>query len=416
MPHLAKYKRNKDGYFRETFTIPGAKTKAGKQKRVTVRDRDLSVFKLKVEEARRLYGLGLSLEGETVREWGERWLAVYKANASATQRDHYEARLEKDILPSIGNMKVRDVRASHLQELLNKFAGGRVGTVKKVKIAIAQLFADAEIEGLIERNPAVRLELPEMEERCRRPLTKIERIAIYTVAQCHKAGAYVLTMLFCGLRRGECAALLVGDVDLKSRKLTVSKSLSLRKNVGVVEGTKASKLRQKVKGKADDGCRVVPIPELLAPFLAKACENRKPDEVLFAKSDGKAATKTTCHWWWRSFVRQCHISAGAKLYRNAIQYETSPFGKEVTPHYLRHTYSTDLYAAGVDDKAQKTFLGHASGDVTDIYRKMSEAAFERSRGLINEYLPTQCLTPGRPIESLKYCVGCCIVEEESAKK
>jgi site-specific recombinase XerD len=68
--------------------------------------------------------------------------------------------------------------------------------------------------------------------------------------------------------------------------------------------------------------------------------------------------------------------------------DTSLFSDKVTPHYLRHTYATDLYAAGVDEKAQKSFLGHASSDVTDIYRKMSDPAFLRAVGLLNEYHKT----------------------------
>jgi site-specific recombinase XerD len=55
---------------------------------------------------------------------------------------------------------------------------------------------------------------------------------------------------------------------------------------------------------------------------------------------------------------------------------------------MRHTYATDLYAAGVDEKAQKVFLGHASSDVTDIYRKMNEAAFLRALQQLNDYYNT----------------------------
>ena len=74
------------------------------------------------------------------------------------------------------------------------------------------------------------------------------------------------------------------------------------------------------------------------------------------------------------------------MHRNAVLLETSPFGQEVTPHYLRHTYGTDLYAAGIDEKARKEFLGHASNDVTDMYTKMTDAAFKRAVKKQNAYL------------------------------
>ena len=49
--------------------------------------------------------------------------------------------------------------------------------------------------------------------------------------------------------------------------------------------------------------------------------------------------------------------------------------EHITPHYLRHTYSTDLHKAGVDDFTRKTFLGHSiDDDVTFGYTTMTEEA------------------------------------------
>lgn len=364
--------KNKDGYFRSTFVI--GKKSDGTPERITVRGKTKKELDEKLAEAKRLYARGFGAGNLTVFEWSERWLKVCKANASPTQKAHYRVKLEKDILPFIGTMPIKDVRTSHLQELLNNYAGGKVGTISKIRIAIKQLFEDAEIEGVIERNPAIRLELPALVELSRRPLTASERSVVYEVAKTHPRGAYVLTMLFCGLRRGECIALTVGDIDLDHRRISVNKSLSLRRNVGEEKSTKSKA-----------GIREVPIPDILLPVLAKQCSGKEETAILFSKSDGAYATKQTCTWWWKSFLRQCHIKAGAKVYRNKILTETSPFDDNITPHYLRHTYATDLYVAGVDEKAQKSFLGHASNDITDIYRKMSETAFVRALDMMNEY-------------------------------
>jgi len=78
------------------------------------------------------------------------------------------------------------------------------------------------VEGIIERNPTVRLELPEMTEDARRPLTAEEPEALLLVVKTHPRGAYVLTMLYCGLRRGECIALERKDIDLQQRYLSVT--------------------------------------------------------------------------------------------------------------------------------------------------------------------------------------------------
>jgi len=364
-------KKNKDGYFRSTFVI--GKKPDGKPERVVIRGKTKKEHDEKLAEAKRLHARGVTLNGITVRDWAIRWLEVYKANASPRQKAHYVAKLDKDILPAIGHMAMRDVRHSHLQELLNCYRDGRVGTVTKIRIAIQQLFEDAEMENIIERNPARRLELPELKEKTRRPLTSFERAIAYNVAKTHKAGVYILTMLFCGLRRGECIALRVNDIDLERRSINVDKRITFDGNVGKQkEGTKSGVATKKLSK------RIVPIPDLLVSFLKKHCTGKNQDDILFPKGDGKHATNQTCRWWWNSFMRQCHVMAGAKLYRSKVQTETSPFADELTGHYLRHTYATDMYAAGLDEKAQKTFLGHSSNDITDIYRKMNDAAFNRA--------------------------------------
>ncbi|MDR0325885.1 MAG: site-specific integrase [Oscillospiraceae bacterium] len=382
MPKEKGSKKNK--YYKGSFVI--GKKADGTPERVYVRGRTKQERDEKLAEAKRLHARGVMLGDMTVREWSVRWMEIYKANTTRTQHDHYQAKLKYDILPVIGSLRMRDIRLSHLQALLNNYKGGKKGTVEKIRQAVRQLFTDAEVEGIIERNPATRLEMPEVGEEPRRPLTAVERQAVLKVAETHPRGPYVLTMLYCGLRRGETAALDRAAIDLENKRLTVNKSLTFDGNVGDLGGTKAAKMRKNTPRNGEEvGVRVVPIPDALLPILTEQCESKEPGAILFPKGDGKHATGQTLIWWWRSFSRACHITAGAKLYRNAVLYDTSPFGEEVTPHYLRHTYATDLYAAGVDEKARKEFLGHASKDVTETYTAMTDEAFDRASALLNEY-------------------------------
>jgi integrase len=213
-------------------------------------------------------------------------------------------------------------------------------------------------------------------------------------------------MLFCGLRRGECLALTVADIDFEQKRININKSLSLRKNIGKLTGTKTQNMRKKkIKNDENIGKREIPLPDILMPFLISQCQNKKPTDIVFTKSDGKHATQQTCSWWWKSFLRQCHIISGAELYRNQIQIKTSPFSDDITPHYLRHTYATDIFAADVDEKTQKYFLGHTSNDVTDIYRKMNEAAFSRAAKKINKYYNSLDYNHENFLECAKYATN-----------
>jgi len=80
---------------------------------------------------------------------------------------------------------------------------------------------------------------------------------------------------------------------------------------------------------------------------------------------------------WHSFYRACDIAAGAELYRNAVVKHA--FDPAITPHYLRHTYCTNLRRQGVALKTAQYLMGHADISTTaNIYSHVTE---EDVRGL-----------------------------------
>ena len=338
-------------------------------------------------EYKMLRDLGLTVSNMTVNEWYEQWLLDFKFDLSEEQLQHYKSILRLHILPEIGDKLIRDVKYSQLRKLLHKYEGGKSGTVKKIHGVIKALFRDAHQEGIITKNPAHNLHMVEVVENTRRALTDIELEALITVCETHKRGVYILIMLLCGLRRGECIALIRSDLDLVNGYISVNKAISHKSGKAKLTKTKANKLR-----KDDDGHRVVPIPDYLLPILVEYCKNLKPTQLLFPKQDGKMATDCACRRWWSSVKRQCHLVTGAKTKRNAILLETSSFGDEITPHYLRHTYATLLRIAGVDDFTRKILLGHSlDGDVTMRYTHSTEEDLIRAKKLLNEYLDKKLL-------------------------
>jgi len=360
----------------------------GKAKRKFIYGKTPAEAKAKYEELRRMHAKGIELGDMSVYEWSKLWLKKYKTDTTATQLAHHKAKLKNDILPAIGHLQMKAVRDSDLKVLMSSFAGGKKGTVDKIKLTIKQLFDDAAYDRVIEYNPAARLKSPKVVEAKRRPLTDVERKAVLLTAKEHECGPYVLVMLYCGVRRGECAALTRGDVNLEERYINVDKAYSYSTDSkGILTGTKAENMR-KNRIDTEEGelySREIPITDALLPVLTKVCEGKNPDDLLFPKDDGKNAAKGTLAWWWKSFVRQCHINAGAKLYRNAIVYKESPFAKEVTPHYLRHTFATDMRAAGIEEKDRDYFMGHNSGDIGSVYAAMSDAVRERALEKLNTF-------------------------------
>ena len=86
---------------------------------------------------------------------------------------------------------------------------------------------------------------------------------------------------------------------------------------------------------------------------------------------------------WRSIKRDMDIRNGAILYRNAIV--TSTLAEDFTPYCLRHTYCTDLQAAGVPINVAKELMGHSDISVTSrIYTHSSAEATQSAAAKINE--------------------------------
>ena len=341
------------------------------------------------DELKAQYAKGYELSETTVYEYSKRWLKVYKGSSSETQQAHYKAKLANDILPVIGHMPMKAVRESHLIEILNKYKGKKKSTVDKIRQAIQLLFGDAAYDRVIEHNPAARLceKMPDTTKEERKPLSLEEKKTALLVAKTHIRGPYILTMLYCGLRRGECVALTVDDVDFVKKKLNIDKAYSYDlTHKGSIKGTKAASMRNSNSMPGDEvGARIVPIPELLLPVLKEVCKSKKSEDLLFPQANGKQPTKSMIQGWWKSFARACHIASGATVYRNQIKLETSKFNPKYTGHNMRHTYATDLRSAGVTDEDRDEFMGHAPKGVGLTYAKMTETTFNRNARKINTF-------------------------------
>ena len=150
----------------------------------------------------------------------------------------------------------------------------------------------------------------------------------------HRDRAIVLLMLLGGLRVGEVRRLLLADVDVALRRVRV---------VG--------------KGGRE---RVVPVDR---PFFAELAAYLRverppglPTPECFVVSTGPTAGQPMTEAGLRSVFRHHRGTSGAV---------------RVRPHRLRHTYGTELAAAGIDLLVLRDLMGHASPETTAGYVHLS---------------------------------------------
>lgn len=361
----------KDGYWREYARYEGTKlTGIGKDQKAAVKD-------LAEKLANAKAGNTVISGNTTVKRWADTWLETYVKHSKITDKTYknIECKVNRHIVDKIGSMPIKDVKEIHLQKILNEQEGMSLSHVSKLRAYMRQMFRKAAKQRLIPLDPAADLELPKAADKKRRSLTDEERKAVLATAETNPAGLWVKTMLYCGLRPGETIALRWRDVDLKKGVINVSQALES----GSPDTIKAPK--------SAAGVRTVPIPSaVIADFKAR---KGGPDDYVFTQvlpaNKGKHHTRSSIRCYWNSFVREMDIRLGAKVYRNQII--ESKVADDLTPYVLRHTYGTDLQAAGVPINIAKYLMGHSDITTTaNIYTHENSETVKVAADMINRYM------------------------------
>ena len=305
----------------------------------------------------------------SVDTWYKQWKALYKEPKGLTAKSlgMYDEKYTKYIKPRIGHMKLGDVKDAHLQKILNGQAGRSVSHVKKIRMVLQEMFKRARQSRLILYDPAELLELPTATEGRRRSITEAERKAILAVAEHHRAGLWVLTLLYTGMRPGETAALIWADVDFECNEIHI--------HAAKESGSTA------IKGpKTAAGVRDIPIHSDLAWRLREA--RGKPFSPVFPTQAGNRQNENSMRRLWTSFKRDLDIYLGAKLERNKIT--ESKVAPDLTPYCLRHTFCTDLQRAGVAINVAKELMGHSDISTTaNIYTHRDTATAHAALALLD---------------------------------
>jgi site-specific recombinase XerD len=150
----------------------------------------------------------------------------------------------------------------------------------------------------------------------------------------HRDRAIVLAMLLGGLRAGEVRRLMLADVDLGLRRL-------------------------RVLGKGNRE-RLVPVDRPFFIELAAYLHLERPPGLTtpecFVVLTGSTVGQPMSEAGLRSLFRHHRDASGAS---------------RVRPHRLRHTYGTELAAAGIDLLVLRELMGHASPETTAGYVHLS---------------------------------------------
>jgi integrase len=326
------------------------------------------------------------LRGATVREVAHaylRWLEEVKGAKPATIRNHQSVlgepgeayrrgrgTIRGPVIAALGDRPAAEVTTREVETLLARVSRTAVSarTVNKYRAVISAAFNYGMRESTfgLPSNPAAHTDKRREPQRDTLPYYSPEHIEALAralqegkhrdptrpavsddekavrAAEDYQDAVLVRVAAYAGLRLGELLALQWGDIDFARSTITVRRALS----AGVQSTTKSGRIRR------------VPLPDQLAAALDSLSRREdftSDDDLVFCNAFGR-------------------ILDGSALRRRYKAARDAAGLRELRFHDLRHTYGSNLAAAGVDLVTIQSVMGHGALATTSRYLHARDAA------------------------------------------
>lgn len=355
---MARMKKRSDGRYHAQVYI--GRDESGRKRYKSVYAKTPAELKEKETEMRQMLGLGVDVlsQRDSFSQWADDWLRV-KSAADITERQKENYRHSVSVWKDeLKGYAIGEIRADDIERVLIRMQeeGFADRTVNFYKSTIRQILKRATGR-VIAQNPVDQVELTAAQTvESRRALTAAEQQWIWDTP--HRAQPIAIIMMLSGLRRGELAALTWSDVNLDERTILVNKVMEYPPNHPPV-------LRHLTKSAA--GMRTIDIPLKLVDFM----RNMPHDNILVIHTtQGKVMTATAWEAVWQSYMRLLNIKYGTRTPADMEKMKKPGQRKfdmtipHITLHWLRHTFCTLMYLAGVDVVQASAQMGHADVSTT----------------------------------------------------
>ncbi len=295
--------------------------------------------------------------GVTVGQYFDTWLE--RRPRAARTNDSYRVRFNAVADVPLEGVPLRewrfaDLRRRHSLDLTDamlrrqgRAAKGATGVLR----ALSAMAADAMDDEVTELNPfaghKIRTDDPRIQKAARKPRvwTK-EQMREFAAAAPKDSEALIRMLSDCGLRIGEAFALDASDYDPKDGVIAIHQTAH--------EGRRTEGLKGK---RGEGGARTAPVPPPLAELLAA-----RPPRIglLFPTPRGSV-------WRYRNFIRDVWDPASAAT------------GLDPTPHDFRHSFVSEMRAAGINDDDLAAITGHTVATMLTHYSHPLNRSFDAVR-------------------------------------
>ena len=348
---MPKKSTRSDGRYEIKRTIPAEYSLDGKSFRKsfysTISEQDcINQYSAYLLELGRLSATGVQLPSEATNfeKWATTWLTTYKQGKVKpnTYKETYERTVNNYLVPHFGNIALDKIKPIDIQTFMNERAKTfSDSTLNKIRICLNGMFDVAVDNGIIPKNPAKKITAKsQLQSEEKHTYTQEQYDMIISLMRCHPDGHMIRLMLEVGLRCSEFCGLQYGDIDFDTHTLHVQRTCTRVDYKPFISTDMKNKSSQ----------RILPISTDLCNQLAEMFKKHKKSDYI------STGTKTPVHPEYFSKVKYKSLMTDI-----ATAYPSMP---TLTPHELRHTCGTLLYANSKDIYAVSKYLGHANIDIT----------------------------------------------------
>lgn len=290
-------------------------------------------------------------KGRTFAEVADEWEREHEAKISESSRLVYSYAVKR-LKETFRGRRVPDIRPVDIQNHIRRFeAQGHSASSVQIELSVCKMiFSHAVLRGDIDISPVVEVRKSRgLPKKKREALTEEQEALVKATGIERKAHWWLFAYLlfYTGCRRGEALALTYQDIDRKAGVIHITKKVNYAYTPPKVENFLKSK----------NGLRDIPLLHPLAEALPK-------DRIglIFPGRDGGPVTETELVSHWRKYCRDVGF----------VTVETTDGGKTVesfpiTPHCLRHSFSTICYEAGLDPRQAAALMGDTPEVVERVY-------------------------------------------------
>ena len=309
-------------------------------------------------------GCTYSAKKVTLNEFSKQWLETYvKPNLSPTTYQSYNEKLNKHILPYLGNKRLDKIKPLDLDNLYNflltkptnrKDKNGNYKTLSPASVhraheILSSIFSNALRWDIVPYNPCTKVVQPKFKRTkmtCYDEETSKRLINVLLEKAPIKYKCFVILAILTGFRRGELVGLHWDDIDFKNHKI------SIKRSAYYLSGQPTSEKSPKT----DLSVRTIVVPGICFDLLKQwRCEQSKMRLALGKSWNGAENVFTT------NYGGIMNPATGPKWFSSFLAKNNFP---HIRFHDLRHTFATLLISNNVDVKTVSHKLGHASTNTT----------------------------------------------------